>query len=109
MSAPVKNTCPDIDKLIEYIKKAMKIAKDGRNEFPQADVEFYDIYSYLDGCEDMLEDLRKSNSALRNWGYDLEKVVKQHEVQLSDMEGQIENLKEQSSLCQERSTPTILS
>lgn len=73
MGAPVNYTCPEIDKIIEYIKKAMKIANDGKKEFPDANVEFHDIYYYLDGCENMLEDLRKANASLRNWGDELEK------------------------------------
>lgn len=107
MSAPVKNTCPDIDKAIEYIQKAMKAAKEGRREFPAADIEFYDIYSYLDGCEHLLNDLRKANSALRDWGYELEKAVKKQEVQLSGLEAQIENLKEQSIYARNETSQAI--
>lgn len=79
MSAPVKNTCPDIDKVITWIASAMKMAKDGRKAFPEADDLFHDIYYELDGCEGMLEDLRKANSALRDWGYEMEKEVKEKE------------------------------
>lgn len=100
MSAPVKNTCPDIDNLIEYIKKAMKVAKDSRKEFPEADTEFYDIYSYLDGCEDMLNDLRKANSALRDWGYEMEKEVKEQQKSNNALEAELEYLQQQSNLCQ---------
>lgn len=77
MGAPVKYTCTEIDKIIDYIKKAMKIAKDSSKEFPDADVNFHDIYSYLDGCEDMLEELRKANASLRNWGDEKEKEIKE--------------------------------
>lgn len=81
MPAPVKNTCPDIDKVIRYIDDAMKIAHNGREEFPEAKNYFRDIYNALDGVEDMLDDLRKDNAALREWGDDLEK-------ELGELEGQ---------------------
>lgn len=70
MSAPVQNTCPDIDKAIKLINAAIKSAKDGRKNFPDADDNFYYIISDLGDLEGMLEDLRRDNSKLRDWGYE---------------------------------------
>lgn len=75
MGAPVKNTCPDIDKVITRIKNAMKMANNGRKTYPEVDDLLYDIDDELSGCEDILEELRKANASLRNWGDQLEKEI----------------------------------
>ena len=75
MSAPVKNTCPDIDKVIRHIDGAIKVAKNGRKLFPDADDCFCDILYELEGLYSMLEDLRKDNSKLRDWGHALEEEL----------------------------------
>lgn len=75
MSAPVKHTCPDIDKAIKWINEARKISWDGKSEFPEACDSFRDIYDYIDDIGDILEDLRKSNDALRKWGEGLEDEI----------------------------------
>lgn len=100
MSAPVKNTCPDIDKVIKWIASAMKMARDGRKEFPEADQIFHDIYYELDGCDGVLEDLRKVNSSLREWGYESEKEAVSLQEEISNLQGELENLQQQSNLCQ---------
>jgi len=76
MSAPVKHTCPDIDKTIAAIKKAMKYAAygmKGLNKDDEAYGSFREIEYVLDGEENRLEKLRKANDSLRVWGTELEK------------------------------------
>lgn len=101
MGAPVKHTCPDIDKAIKWIDSAMQMAKDGRKVFPEADDLFHDIYNELDGCEGKLEELRRANDTLRNWGYELEKELKEKEEAIYTLEGEVEELQQKITLCQE--------
>jgi chromosome segregation ATPase len=99
--SPVKFTCPDIDKVIKWITSAMKMAKDSRKTFPEADDIFHDIYYELEGCDGLLEDLRKANSSLRLWGYELQKEIKEKEEEISTLEGEVEKLQQKITLCQE--------
>lgn len=72
MSAPIKNTCPDIDKVIIGIKMACQAAKNGRKEHPEADDYFWDILYNIEDLEGKLNDLRHDNEALREWGHTLD-------------------------------------
>ena len=78
---PIANTCPSID---EVIKKLDQI-KSWCN----------DIYHYCELAESEMEDLRIANSTLREWGSDEANQVDAMEEQISDLEYQIEELKEE--------------
>lgn len=95
MAAPVKNTCPDIDSLLTIINEAYKIARDGRIRFKGDDSEdlFNDIENKLWGADRMLEDLRRDNSALREWGHSLEGELHDAGETISELENQIEQIK----------------
>lgn len=92
MSAPVKITCPDIDKVINHIMGAIKTAIKGRKELPEADDYFYDILYDLEGLDEKLEDLRNDNSQLRNWGDGLEEELHAAAQQIADLENQLEEI-----------------
>lgn len=68
MSAPVRHTCPDIDKAIKAIISARIALKDALSEQDSEDKNYAigcaddELY----GLGDMLEDLRSSNDALRS-------------------------------------------
>jgi len=69
MAAPVKNTCPEIDKYIRFIKQTIVYRKDLQN------MEHDDLYDSalsmsdeLENCIGYLESLRSSNDSLRCWG-----------------------------------------
>lgn len=84
MSAPVRHTCPDIDKAIKCIQSARKNISDALKD---EDIENKDYGikcadSDLWGVDDMLEDLRSDNSALRDWGHDLEKRIQELEEEI---------------------------
>lgn len=68
MGAPVKNTCPDIDAVINSIDEAIDIAEGGREEKPEAEDCFWEIIKALKPLEKEMESLRKDNAALRDWG-----------------------------------------
>jgi hypothetical protein len=67
---PIKYTCPDIDRLIKGQNEIMKLI---RNYQKIDDIdEFKDIISDIENIlwdfEDKIEELRRSNDTLRNWG-----------------------------------------
>jgi len=100
MSAPIGNTCPDIDSVIESIKTSLIYLESAKNELSR---ERYDeTESYIDSaireiedfCDtgyygkknNLLEKLRESNSTLRQWGEELEKENEQLQKQIEEME-----------------------
>ena len=69
---PVKQTCPDINRLQKTIKEIINnfesfkqedVSEDFLSSMQDASWELKDIYSTL-------EELRNANSALRDWGFD---------------------------------------
>lgn len=89
MPAPVKHTCPDIDKAIKKVAAALKIASAGRKSHDKG-TDDYDNYDAIEDClmylEGDLEDLRSANDALRTWGTDMEKERDNFESNLYDLE-----------------------
>lgn len=95
MSAPVKNTCPDIDKAIKKIKKAYTIARDARCRFEKGTdeyIDFSDIEDELMFLEGDLEDLREDNAKLRDWGESLEDQLQVAAEEINNLENKIEQL-----------------
>lgn len=93
MAAPVKETCPDIDKYIKYIKMCICKDRDLKN---MEEKELYEAASemntQLESCIDYLEELRSSNHSLREWGKELESEVEFAAIQIDELEKQIESL-----------------
>lgn len=74
MGAPVKHTCPDIDKLIKKASNSIKWLSDC---LKSDDIEFikniiYDSICELEDIEGEAEYLRDANSSLRDWGDEME-------------------------------------
>jgi predicted nuclease with TOPRIM domain len=92
MAAPVKITCPDIDKYIRYIKMVICKDRDLKNmdETNLCDTACA-MNSELENCIGYLEELRASNSALREWGEGLEEEVEQAANTIYDLELKLEN------------------
>lgn len=89
---PVKHTCPDIDKLIKSVEFIYRSIK-GYERLEEID-DFKDILGTID-CEisdfvDILERLRSSNDALRQWGVDEANQVDDLNYQLSNLERDLE-------------------
>lgn len=98
-TAPVGNTCGDIDKVIDAIKESQK-SNDAinsyigelqsfgeyttRQEWLQESIadEVSNIDHYLWRLEDELEELRSANSALRDWGEELASECEELEKEL---------------------------
>lgn len=70
MAAPVKNTCPDIDKCIKWLNGAIKDAESGM-KITDRNSDEHDYFRYIinqiEDIEGILEDLRSANDALRTW------------------------------------------
>lgn len=101
MSAPVKNTCPDIDKIIKLIKSAIKVAEYGMKNCDRQSDEYdnyKDIINNIEDCEGLLESLRSDNEALRSWGKEQEEEVENAANYINDLETEIEKLKQQVSV-----------
>lgn len=91
MSAPINNTCPDIDEVIKGIEEAEKLASDFYTNFSDktvVDIEeaFQDIANALFKLTDIMEELRNANSTLRDWG-------EKNEIEVNRLEAEIEELK----------------
>lgn len=82
---PIKHTCPDIDRMIKYIKMVMVEDRYLKN---MEQSELYDtassMNSQLEDCIDFLEQMRKSNDTLRCWGIEEADKVDELEVQLGE-------------------------
>ncbi len=80
---PIKHTCPEINTYIKYIK--MTIVKD-RDLKNMNEKELFDsassMSSELENCIDYLENLRKANDILRQWGIEEANMVDELEGQL---------------------------
>lgn len=98
MSAPVRHTCPDIDRckknlqqVRDYIDSAISnleyLLRNAPNDFDAVFSSIKDdlntTYSFAD-IDGELEELRDANSSLRDWGHELEKECRDLEDQLSD-------------------------
>jgi len=88
---PVRNTCPDINRL----QKAIKEIKDNFASFKEDDnvEDFLDSMNTasweLQDIYDTLEELRNANSALRDWGHELTSLAESLE---SEKDSEIEEL-----------------
>ncbi len=91
MSAPIKHTCPDIDRALKHLKDAWREIKDSVEDKRTRD----NIEWELDMVESILEDLRKDNGALRDWGHDLEKRNGELEDEVYNLEIELKEQQDQ--------------
>jgi len=88
MGAPVKHTCPDIDRAIKHLKSAISEAKgliEDKKDFQSVEWEIEQAIGYF-------EDLRKSNDALRQWGEELDKELEESANLIGDLEDKVAEL-----------------
>src|SRR3990167_1057893 len=87
---PVPHTCPEIDKIILAIDKAQKLCENLKGEDEEGLLSrLCDIEWELGGLDDMLEDLREANDALRTWGITEAKEVDDLRQELSTVEKEL--------------------
>lgn len=93
---PVGNTCPDIDRAIKSLKRAMDAIQGVADDLDAIRVNLTEeeedkysdsLYTLIRALEDAkydidisgdLELLREANSSLRDWGYDLAKQLEEY-------------------------------
>lgn len=94
MSAPVKHTCPDIDKALKWIKDAIREAEQGQRLHDIDDMResLRWVVNQIEDIPSTLEDLRKANHLLREWGEGLEDEVNKLENKISDLESDLYDL-----------------
>jgi uncharacterized coiled-coil DUF342 family protein len=88
MAAPVKPTCPDIDKGIKRIQDAMR---ELNGEIEDKRVErsvFYDLSCAID----VFEQLRSDNDELRKWGKEMEDEVESTANYINELEEKLDKL-----------------
>lgn len=96
MSAPIGNTCPDIDKVI---KRLMPLVKQIGN-LKSYDYENTELLKDLleecrwemDNAVDTFEDLRKANDTLRSWGQQMEEEAENASVELKELQEKYDNI-----------------
>lgn len=95
MAAPVKNTCPDIDKCIKWLNGAIKDAESGM-KITDRNSDEHDYFRYIinqiEDIEGILEDLRSANDALRTWGNELTDEIESSANYINELELKIEKL-----------------
>jgi uncharacterized coiled-coil DUF342 family protein len=95
MAAPVKITCPEIDKYIKWIKLVMVNDRDLKRLNEQ---ELFDTASAmnteLQECIGYLESLRSSNDELRKWGEGLTDELEEAANQINNLENELEETKQ---------------
>ena len=76
LDEPCGNTCPGIDGIIANINTAMSILEGiTQSEEPGTSSDAYDALDCLTGLESDLEELRRNNSDLREWGKSLAGII----------------------------------
>lgn len=99
-NAPIGYTCPDIDKVIDTIQRIIKEMDSQKNN--DADILITnirdwssDLYDIVIGRNCIMENLRGSNDILRSWGEDMFQKNIEAETYISELEIEIQSLKEQ--------------
>ena len=88
MGAPVRFTCPTIDRIITNLRDIMNQIED---DFPD---EANQISSMISSRGEM-EEIRDANNSLRNWGHDSETKIDELETELSQANDTISDLEQQ--------------
>ena len=83
---PIKHTCPEIDRYIKSIKRALTEERYLKGLDPEDLFKAASDMSYeLEQCIDYLESLRNSNDTLRQWGIEEAEKVDELELQIEEL------------------------
>ena len=100
---PVKNTCPDIDRILATIKSIFNEMESCSDEDDKETLLESisnwktDLYSIGVGKSNELEDLRSANAALRDWGNEMYNDAESLEIERDRLEDKIEELNSEIS------------
>lgn len=94
MSAPVRHTCPYINKLIKKANDPIKWLSDAlkMDDIDAIKSIIEDAIYEIEDIEGMAEDLRSDNDSLRTWGHDCESRISELECINSLLESEISSL-----------------
>lgn len=106
MGAPIRNTCPDIDRVIKSIQGRIKCLNqigdiDEDSDFESIDSELDDTIEFLDGLMDEFESIRRSNATLREWGEGLETEQESAAQTISDLDDRVAELEDENERLRE--------
>ena len=87
MAAPVRHTCPNIDKTIKRLGTIRDHMEEMVNHMNNM-VKW--VEKELNDIEYELEELRSDNGALRDWGTEQEDRVKLLEMEIGELEQQLQ-------------------
>ena len=90
-NSPVKNTCPIIDKVIDFIDSL---------DFEMDDDMLEAFYQDCKYAKEHLEEIRKMNSELREWGNEKHNLCDEYEDTISDLERKVRELESDLDDCQ---------
>jgi len=95
MTAPIKNSCPDIDKGITIVEQITfylnPISKDIKSYSIQDIEDVIDsVISMLPSIEEQFEEARSVNSDLRSW---VEEELEKKEKEIEDLENELEEMR----------------
>lgn len=106
MSEPVGQTCPDIDFIINSIKESVKCLESAKKslnceensdaldniDLAIREIKDFAVSGYYGRLVNLLEKLRASNSALREWGEEGEKQAEKLERENEELKLQLNTL-----------------
>jgi chromosome segregation ATPase len=96
-NAPIKNTCPDIDRVVSAVKSIQKLCKLDGSETSQDYVNIIsDIENEIFGQDGSLEELRDANSQLRDWGNAEHERANESEEEVYSLRKEISDLKDEN-------------
>lgn len=96
MSAPIGNTCPDIDKVIKRLSPLIEQIGNLKSYDYENTELLKDILEEcrweMDNAVDVFEEMRKANDTLRSWGQQMEEESENASVELSELQEKYESL-----------------
>lgn len=101
-SCPVKHTCPDINQVINDIKRIIKQIDNYYDDVEDVDFKNFlkdaqqELSSIAVGNNCSMENLRDANSSLRDWGQECYDYATEKEEEISNLEYRISNLESEN-------------
>ena len=96
MSAPIGNTCPDIDKVIKRLSPLIKQIGNLKSYDYENTELLKDLLEEcrweMDNSVDTFEHLRKANDTLRSWGQQMEEEAENMSVELKELQEKYDNI-----------------
>lgn len=88
---PNKHTCPQIDDLKLWLESALRVCNNPDSADSQEEI-LQTVKDYIYDIPDILEELRNSNSELREWGNDLVSECESKDLVIENLNSENANL-----------------